>query len=113
MTTQQLVKIEKAYKHGSTTPQAAAYAKCSELELMEKIGSDPEWYAACQQSKLVSTVQSLINLGESVEQGNIEDSKYLLERKLPDEFGKKITSKHEGELTWNIVNALPKPPCQK
>jgi hypothetical protein len=95
MTPSQLSKLEEAYQHGCTDDEAASYA-CITLKVIldkkaESLREKDGWLDKIELLKHKNDAISQVNLGKSIVNGSIEDSKYWLERKKRKEFGARAT----------------------
>ena len=96
MTEEVLQKLEYAFMRGLSDVEACLYADIATTTLYNYCEKNPEFRERKEELKQHTTAQAKLNVAEEIENGNVEQSKWWLERKAKDEFSTKQTV--DGEL---------------
>lgn len=102
MTKDMLQKLELAFLKGLSDRQACHFADISLQTLYNYCNKHPEYFERKEQLKLNPTIQAKLNVAEGIESGDVELSKWYLERKAKDEF----STKQEVGLSGEVNNPL-------
>ena len=92
MTSEVIEKIEEELKNGATLQQAAFLAEISLKTLYNYFDSNPDFKERCSLLQNLVSYRARKNIKEKIEKGDIETSKYWLDRKDKD-------FKPKGDLT--------------
>ena len=95
-------KLEEAFGIGASVRQACYYANISQSTYYVWVEANPELLDRFEDLKEKLPLKALHNIasrihGESTT-GDLGLSKWLLERRMSDEFGEKVKLEHSGEL---------------
>lgn len=82
-------KLEYAFMRGFNISEACDYAAISRDTYYEKLKQSKEFSDRMERAKTNLQRKAKLNLAESIESGNLDESKYYLERKCKDEFSVK------------------------
>jgi hypothetical protein len=87
---EKLALFEKAVYNEATDDEACAYARVTPAELQDHIvaTTDEGWYPSLARLRSLRAVRAAVNLGDAVDRGDVEESKWLLERRMRDMYGK-------------------------
>lgn len=89
MTKSVLRKLEFAYLKGLTDAEACLYANIGTSTLYDYCNAHPEFAERKELLKKNPVARAKINVAEKIEKGDIEASKWYLERRAKDEFSTK------------------------
>lgn len=95
-------KLEYAFMKGFNISEACDYAEISRDTYYEKLKQSKEFSDKMDRAKTNLQRRAKINLAEAIECGDLNESKYYLERKCKDEF----SIKQEINLSGEINNPL-------
>lgn len=95
-------KLEYAFMKGFNISEACDYAEISRDTYYEKLKQSKEFSDKMDRAKTNLQRRAKINLAEAIEGGDLNESKYYLERKCKDEF----SIKQEINLSGEINNPL-------
>lgn len=120
MTEDVLGKLEYAFSHGLTDNQACLYANISPATLYKFQLENPEYVERKNALKDNVTMRAKLNVAKKIEEGNIGESQWWLERKAKDEFSTRSEhinanvdvnklSDEEKEKINGIINANTQP----
>lgn len=106
MTPEVLEKLNTAYSNGAGDKLAARIAGVSYDALNDYCNKNPKFYAYKEKLKATPSLKALNNINKALVDGDIETSKWYLERAEKDAFGKQtqITGKDGDPL---IPRKLP------
>lgn len=100
MTKATIQKLEDGFMKGLTDEQCCDYADISSSTLYNYCNEHPEFMEKKERLKNSPSVKAKINVVEAIESGDIELSKWWLERKNKAEF----STKQEIDATVNDVD---------
>ncbi len=89
MTPEVIAKLEYGFMKGLTDLECCLYAGISKDALYDYCNKYPEFSDRKEELKKQPSVQAKINVTEAIEMGDIDLSKWYLERKNKDEFSLK------------------------
>lgn len=81
-----LNKLEYGFAHGLTDSQACLYAGISPASLYNYQNAHPEYLERKEQLKNSITMRAKLNVADKINDGDIAQSNWWLERKAKDEF---------------------------
>lgn len=96
MTTETVQKLEYGFLKGLTDEQCCLYADISKQALYDYCHAHPEFTDRKEMLKHQPSIKAKINIAEGIESGDVDLSKWYLERKAKDEFSTK--QQIEGDL---------------
>lgn len=96
-------KLEYAFMKGFNISEACDYAEISRDTYYEKLKQSKEFSDKMERAKTNLQRKAKLNLAEAIESGNLDESKYYLERKCKDEF----SIKQEINLSGEVNNSNP------
>jgi len=102
MTPETIEKLEKAFAMSFTDTEACLYANISTSTFYDYCKSNPKFSDKKEALKKHPNIKAKMNILSSLDNGDINDSKWWLERKSKDEFGTKNTT----DLNAKISNPL-------
>ena len=104
ITPEVLRKLEYGFMRGMTDVEACLYAEISKTALYEYCGKNPAFAERKEELKKHPSVQAKLNVTEAIENGDVDLSKWYLERRNKDEFSQKqqIEADVSNEITINI-----------
>lgn len=82
-------KLVKAYRAGLNHRQAAIHCGIAHSDLLEYLSYDEKFRMRAEGLQEHTIIQSKLNLAKDIEKGKTSSSKWLLERKAPEEFSTK------------------------
>ena len=91
-------KLEYAFMKGFNISEACDYAAISRDTYYEKLKQSKEISDRMERAKTNLQRKAKLNLAEAIESGNLDESKYYLERKCKDEFSVKQEINVAGEI---------------
>lgn len=91
-------KLEYAFMKGFNISEACDYAAISRDTYYEKLKKSKEFSDRMERAKTNLQRKAKLNLAEAIESGNLDESKYYLERKCKDEFSVKQEINVAGEI---------------
>lgn len=94
-------KLEYAFMKGFNISEACDYAAISRDTYYEKLKQSKEFSDRMERAKTNLQRKAKLNLAEAIESGNLDESKYYLERKCKDEFSVKQEINVAGEINHN------------
>ena len=107
VTPQVVAKLDFAFAKGLTDQQASDYAGISKDCLYDHCKRNPGYSHQKESLKGNLAIRAKILLAESIENGNVTDAKWLLERKLKEEFSTRIeATAKDGEDFKPVVNII-------
>lgn len=86
MTEEVLRKLEYGFIKGLTDEQCCCYADISHTALYDYCNKNPDFAERKEQLKRNPAIKAKLNITESIENGDIDNSKWYLERKEKAEF---------------------------
>lgn len=95
-------KLEYGFMKGLTDEQCCLYAGISKQTLYDYCHAHPEFVDRKELLKHNPSVQAKINIAEGIENGDIDTSKWYLERKEKKEF----STKQELEVAAEVNNPM-------
>lgn len=96
MTKDVLQKLEYAFMRGLTDLEACDYADIGTTTLYNYCEENPAFRERKEELKQHPTAKARLNVAEAIEGGDVDISKWWLERKVKDEFSTKQTV--DGEI---------------
>lgn len=102
MTKEVVSKLEYGFLKGLTDEQCCLYAGISKQALYDYCHAHPEFTDRKELLKHNPSVQAKINIAEGIENGDIDTSKWYLERKEKKEF----STKQELEVAAEVNNPM-------
>jgi hypothetical protein len=103
MTKETLKKLEDAYLVGATHLEASIYAGISEVTLHDYRKKNPKYSKYIEGLRDNTTLQAKINVTNSINGGNLHDSKWYLEKRDKDFTPKQ---KNEIDATPSLLDAI-------
>lgn len=91
-------KLEYAFMKGFNISEACDYAAISRDTYYEKLKQSKEFSDRMERAKTNLQRKAKLNLAEAIESGNLDESKYYLERKCKNEFSVKQEINVAGEI---------------
>lgn len=89
MTNDMIGKLEMLFSQGLSDREACLIANISPSTLYDYCTANPEFAERKELLKDQPKIKAKMNIAESIEKGDIDDSKWYLERKAKDEFSTK------------------------
>ena len=102
MTPETVSKLEYGFMKGLTDAECCLYAGICKQALYDYCAKNPEFTDRKEQLKKQPSVRAKINVVESIENGDIDMSRWYLERKNKDEFSLKQEIKADIQDTVTI-----------
>jgi hypothetical protein len=102
MTEDVLAKLEYGFMKGLTDLECCLYAGISKDALYDYCNKYPEFSERKETLKKQPSVKAKLNVTEAIEQGDVDLSKWYLERKNKDEFSLKQQIEADVQDTINI-----------
>ena len=104
MTQEVIAKLEYGFMKGLTDLECCLYADISKDALYDYCNKYPEFSDRKEELKKNPSVKAKLNVTEAIEQGDVDLSKWYLERKNKDEFSLKqeIKAEVQDSITINI-----------
>ncbi len=99
-------KLELAFMKGLNITEACDYAEISRDTYYKYIKDDRAFSDKMERAQTSLQRKAKINLADEIESGNIELSKYYLERKCKDEFSVKQQVELSGGISPNPFEGL-------
>ena len=111
LTDQQVKRLEEAFYNECSEEEAARYAgiTMTDLDWFAAQHTDDGLFLKMKQSFHARNAQAAINVGKSVDNGSIEDSWKLLERRKSKMYSPKAELNLTNERPMIIMPALPQP----
>ena len=97
-----IAKLELAFTKGCSINEACLYADIATSTFYRNVDKESELYEYFMQLKDNPLKKARFNLVEDIEDGNVESSKWYLERKAKDEFSPRVDSKQDTEVNITI-----------
>ncbi|MBQ8300736.1 MAG: hypothetical protein IJX57_02050 [Clostridia bacterium] len=94
-------KLEYAFSKGFNITEACNYAEISRETYYNYLEENQEFFDKMERAQTALQRRAKINLAERIEGGDIDESKYYLERKCKDEFSSKQEIQHSGNMNIN------------
>lgn len=103
-------KLEWAFMKGLNITEACDYVEISRETYYEYCKKIEGFSDKMQRAQTALQRRAKINLAEKIENGDLAESKYFLERKCKDEFSPKQQVEHSGtgDFVFNILPASKK-----
>ncbi len=92
-------KLEYAFMKGFNISEACDYAAISRDTYYEKLKQSKEFSDRMERAKTNLQRKAKLNLAEAIESGNLDESKYYLERKCKNEQSKEFSDRMERAKT--------------
>ena len=104
MTPETLKKLEYGFLKGMNDLECCLYADISRQALYDYCNKNPEFTDRKEALKKRPAIAAKLNITEAIESGDVELSKWYLERRSKDEFSTKqeITADVNSEVNINI-----------
>ncbi len=81
-------KLEQAFAIGCTVEEACTVSGVSRSAYYKRLEVDEQFMDKMERAKLFTTIQARHTVCLAIKNGDIDTSKWYLERKLREEFGK-------------------------
>ncbi len=94
-------KLEYAFSKGFNVTEACNYAEISRETYYSYLEKNREFSDKMERAQTALQRRAKINLAERIESGDLDESKYYLERKCKDEFSTKQEIQHSGNMSIN------------
>lgn len=94
-------KLEYAFSKGFNVTEACNYAEICRDTYYEYLKKNKGFSDKMERAQTNLQRRAKINLAEAIESGDLEESKYYLERKCKDEFSSKQEIRHSGNMNIN------------
>lgn len=94
-------KLEYAFMKGFNITEACNYAEISRDTYYEYLKKNQDFSDKMERAQTNLQRRAKINLAEAIENGDLGESKYYLERKCKDEFSSKQEIQHSGNMNVN------------
>jgi len=94
-------KLEYAFSKGFNITEACNYAEINRDTYYEYLKKNKGFSDKMERAQTALQRRAKINLAERIEGGDIDESKYYLERKCKDEFSSKQEIQHSGNMNIN------------
>ncbi len=94
-------KLEYGFLKGFNITEACDYAEICRDTYYAKLKESKEFSDRMERAKTNLQRRAKINLADAIEKGDIDESKYYLERKCKDEFSPKQEIEHSGTMDIN------------
>lgn len=91
-----LAKLEEAFLVGASDLEACFYADISKTALYDYQNANPSFTERKEKLKESLKLRAKINVSRSLNSGDVNDSKWYLERKAKDEFAQRSIMQHAG-----------------
>jgi hypothetical protein len=111
-TPERVERFLQAVKLGSTYRLAAAYAGISHETYATWLDTKPEFFAAVKEAEGAAVVGWLAKIEKAANEGNWQAAAWKLERRLPEDFGRKdrqsveLTGKDGGPVEVTSTGTL-------
>lgn len=102
MTPETVKKLEYGFLKGLTDAECCLYADISKQTLYDYCEKHPEFTDRKEQLKKQPSIQAKLNVTEAIDNGDIDLSRWYLERKNKDEFSLKQEIKADVQDTITI-----------
>lgn len=104
MTDELVKKIEYGFMRGMNDTEACLFADISRQTFYEYCRQHPEFADRKEELKKHPSVRAKLNVTEAIENGDVDLSKWYLERRNKDEFSQKqqIEADINSEITINV-----------
>lgn len=102
-----LRKLEDGFIKGLSDREACLYADIAPSTLYDYCKQQPAFSERKELLKNQVKVQAKLNVAEEVNNGNIDLSKWYLERKAKDEFSLKQEVEHSGGMNNTVSELTP------
>lgn len=86
ITPEKIDKLEFAFAHGATDLQACFYAGISKSTFYDYLQENPDFSERKEALKNAITLRAKLNVAEKINDGDVGQSQWWLERKAKDEF---------------------------
>lgn len=106
MTPETLQKLELGFMHGMTDVEACLYANISKSTLYNYCNENPAFMERKEELKKQPSVKAKLNVVNAIEMGDVDLSKWYLERRNKDEFSQKQQIEAEVNSEVNITIEL-------
>lgn len=90
-----LRKLEEAFSFGATDLEACHLANISKTTLYDYQGKNPEFAERKEGLKDMLKYQARVNISKEINKGNLETSRWYLERKAKEEFSTRQDLGHD------------------
>ena len=94
-------KLEYAFMKGFNVTEACDYAEISRDTYYDNLKKNKKFSDRIERAKTNLQRCAKLNLAEAIESGDLDESKYYLERKCKDEFSPKQEIQHSGTMEIN------------
>lgn len=106
VTPEVLQKLEYGFMRGMTDVEACLYADISKSTLYEYCNKNPEFAERKEELKKQPSVKAKLNVVNAIELGDVDLSKWYLERRNKDEFSQKQQIEADVNSEVNITIEL-------
>lgn len=105
MTEETLKKLTFAFSKGLSDEEASLFAEITPQTLYNYCHANPEFFERKELLKNKPKMQAKLNISENIENGDVDTSKWYLERKAKNEFSTKQETAIEGAVPVVISGA--------
>ena len=102
MTPELVLKLTEWFMMWFNDSEACLYADIAKGTLYDYINKNPEFWTKREELKKHPWIRAKTNILKSINEWDVNDSKWYLERKSRDEFSLKIETDNKTELSWNV-----------
>lgn len=106
MTPEIIAKLEEAFMNAFTDEEACLYADIGTSTLYNYGEKHPEFLERKEQLKKKPNIKAKLNILKSLNEGDVKDSQWWLERKSKNEFSTKSESVHKGDKDNPLVTRI-------
>lgn len=99
-----LQKLEAGFLYGFSDEEACMYAEIGTSTLYDYCKAHPEFSERKEQLKQRPKMRAKINVVKAMDGGDLDTSKWYLERKAKDEFSAKLNTEITGDVS--VANPL-------
>ena len=93
-----LQKLEQGFLYGLSDREACLYADIAPSTLYNYCNEHPEFSERKEELKNRPKIRAKLNIVRAMEKGDVDVSKWYLERKAKDEFGNSQKIEHSGSI---------------
>lgn len=99
-----LRKLEQGFVYGYSDAEACLYADISTTTLYTYCKDNPEFTERKEQLKNRPKMRAKLNVANSLDRGDVDVSRWYLERKAKDEFGNNQKIEHAGAVSVPLTD---------
>lgn len=97
-------KLEVAFRNGCSIAEACLHADISTSTFYRNVDKESELYEYFMELKDEPLKNARMNLVQDITKGDVESSKWYLERKAKEEFSTRVDNKQDTEITINLTS---------